>query len=176
MLNTAIWATILHGVSFQSLGVTITVSDINQKKFTLAHNMGGSVIEIDIWRVVAVTLEKNVAIVVMLTYRVVALSFSSARNMGRAIMIIHIMKGSNLETSYNFAYLFHQSCGAPQPPQPSLFVTYQKTLCSIFSCIVHVFQRRTVLLTTLHCKYLNLYEDLSTQLSSSSTCYKFQYS
>ena len=36
------------------------------------------------WRVVAVTLEKKVAIVVIFTYRVVALSFSSARNVGRA--------------------------------------------------------------------------------------------
>ena len=36
------------------------------------------------WRVVAVTLEKKVAMVVIFTYRVVALSFSSARNVGRA--------------------------------------------------------------------------------------------
>ena len=43
-------------------------------------------IEIDIWRVVAVTLEKNVAIVVMFTYLVVALSFSSSRISGRAVV------------------------------------------------------------------------------------------
>ena len=42
--------------------------------------------DVDIWRVVAVTLEKKVAIVVMFTYRVVALSFSSAKNVGRTKM------------------------------------------------------------------------------------------
>ena len=35
-------------------------------------------------RVVAVTLEKKVAMVVILTYRMVALSFSSARKVGKA--------------------------------------------------------------------------------------------
>ena len=34
------------------------------------------------------TLEKNVAIVVILTYRVVALSFSSARKVGKAMRVL----------------------------------------------------------------------------------------
>ena len=63
---------------------TLNTREMNQKKFTAFHRVEW-VIEIDIWRVVAVTLEKNVAIVVMFTYRVVALSFSSARNVGRAM-------------------------------------------------------------------------------------------
>ena len=62
---------------------TLNTSDRNQKKFTIFSKPEG-LSEIDIWRVVAVTLEKNVAIVVIFTYRVVALSFSSARNCGRA--------------------------------------------------------------------------------------------
>ena len=37
------------------------------------------------------TLEKNVAIVVMLTYLVVALSFSSARNVGKAIKQVRLL-------------------------------------------------------------------------------------
>ena len=62
---------------------TLNTSDRNQKKFTTFSRSEG-LSEIDICRVVAVTLEKNVAIVVIFTYRVVALSFSSARNCGRA--------------------------------------------------------------------------------------------
>ena len=64
---------------------TLNTSDRNQKKFTIFSKPEG-LSEIDIWRVVAVTLEKNVAIVVMFKYPVVALSFSSARNCGRAII------------------------------------------------------------------------------------------
>ena len=64
---------------------TLNTSDRNQKKFTTFSRSEG-LSEIDICRVVAVTLEKNVAIVVIFTYRVVALSFSSARNCGRAII------------------------------------------------------------------------------------------
>ena len=63
---------------------TLNTSEMNQKKFTAFHRVEW-VMDIDIWSVVAVTLEKNVAIVVMFTYRVVALSFSSARNVGRAM-------------------------------------------------------------------------------------------
>ena len=63
---------------------TLNTSDINQNKFTTSHTVLPAFIDKDVWRVVAVTLEKNVAIVVMLTYRVVALSFSSARNIGSA--------------------------------------------------------------------------------------------
>ena len=62
---------------------TLNTKDKNQKKLTTAPNgvpESGS----ENWRVVAVTLEKKVAIVVMFTYRVVALSFSSARTAGRA--------------------------------------------------------------------------------------------
>ena len=47
-------------------------------------------IEIDIWRVVAVTLEKNVAIVVMFTYLNVVLSFSSTRNVGSARYALYV--------------------------------------------------------------------------------------
>ena len=64
---------------------TLNTSDMNQKRFTMSHRLDWMGAEIVIWRVVAVTLEKNVAIVVMFRYRVVALSFSSARNVGRAM-------------------------------------------------------------------------------------------
>ena len=70
---------------------TLNTRDINQKKFTTFHRED-CVKEIDICRVVAVTLEKNVAIVVMFTYRVVALSFSSARNIGRAVVPLSMSK------------------------------------------------------------------------------------
>ena len=63
---------------------TLKTSDRNQKRLTTLPNgvfESGS----ENWRVVAVTLEKKVAIVVILTYRVVTLSFSSARNNGSAI-------------------------------------------------------------------------------------------
>ena len=63
---------------------TLNTSDMNQNKFTTSHTALPAFTDKDIWRAVAVTLEKNVAIVVMLTYRVVALSFSSARNIGSA--------------------------------------------------------------------------------------------
>ena len=62
---------------------TLKTNDKNQKKFTVPPNdvlESGS----ENWRVVAVTLEKKVAIAVILTYLVVALSFSSARNVGKA--------------------------------------------------------------------------------------------
>ena len=62
---------------------TLKTSDRNQKKLTTLPNgvfESGS----ENWRVVAVTLEKNVAMVVIFTYRVVSLSFSSARNDGKA--------------------------------------------------------------------------------------------
>ena len=62
---------------------TLKTNDKNQNKLTTLPNgvfESGS----EYWRVVAVTLEKKVAIVVIFTYRVVALSFSSARNAGRA--------------------------------------------------------------------------------------------
>ena len=67
---------------------TLNTSDRNQKKFTTFSRSEG-LSEIDICRVVAVTLEKNVAIVVIFTYRVVALSFSSARNCGRATIQLY---------------------------------------------------------------------------------------
>ena len=70
---------------------TLNTSDMNQKKFTAFHR-DDCVKEIDICRVVAVTLEKNVAIVVMFTYRVVALSFSSARNIGRSVVPLSMSK------------------------------------------------------------------------------------
>ena len=62
---------------------TLNINERNQKKFTTLPNV---VLEVgnENWSVVAVTLEKKVAIVVILTYRIVALSFSSARNAGRA--------------------------------------------------------------------------------------------
>ena len=63
---------------------TLNTSDMNQNKFTTSHTALPAFIDKDVWRPVAVTLEKNVAIVVMLRYRVVALSFSSARNIGSA--------------------------------------------------------------------------------------------
>lgn len=65
---------------------TLKTREINQKKFTIFHNWELWAMDVDIWRVVAVTLEKKVAIVVMFTYRVVALSFSSAKNVGRTKM------------------------------------------------------------------------------------------
>ena len=63
---------------------TLKTSDRNQKRLTTLPNgvfESGS----ENWRVVAVTLEKKVAIVVIFTYRVAALSFSSARKVGSAI-------------------------------------------------------------------------------------------
>ena len=63
---------------------TLNTSDMNQNKFTTFHTVLPAFMVKDVWRTVAVTLEKNVAIVVMLRYRVVALSFSSARNIGSA--------------------------------------------------------------------------------------------
>ena len=67
---------------------TLNTSDMNQNKFTTSHTALPAFIDKDVWRAVAVTLEKNVAIVVMLRYRAVALSFSSsfssARNIGSA--------------------------------------------------------------------------------------------
>ena len=57
---------------------------MNQNKFTTLHTVLPGFISKDVWRAVAVTLEKNVAIVVMLRYRVVSLSFSSVRNIGSA--------------------------------------------------------------------------------------------
>ena len=57
---------------------------MNQNKFTTSHTVLPAFMVKDVWRAVAVTLEKNVAIVVILTYRVVALSFSSERNIGSA--------------------------------------------------------------------------------------------
>ena len=62
---------------------TLKTNDKNQNKLTTLPNgvfESGS----ENWRVVAVTLEKKVAMVVIFTYRVVALSFSSARKAGRA--------------------------------------------------------------------------------------------
>ena len=62
---------------------TLKTNDRNQKKLTtLPNGVVESVSEN--WRVVVVTLEKKVAMVVIFTYRVVALSFSSARKVGRA--------------------------------------------------------------------------------------------
>ena len=58
---------------------------MSQNKFTTSHTVDLGFMVKDVWRVVAVTLEKNAAIVVILTYRVVTLSFSSARNNGSAI-------------------------------------------------------------------------------------------
>ena len=43
---------------------TLKISDTNQKKLTASLDFEGGY-DIDIWRVVAVTLEKNVAIVVI---------------------------------------------------------------------------------------------------------------
>ena len=63
---------------------TLNTSDMNQNKFTTSHTVLPAFMDKDVWRAVAVTLEKNVAIVVILRYRVVALSFSSARNIGSA--------------------------------------------------------------------------------------------
>ena len=62
---------------------TLNTSDINQNKLTTFHKGEFGSIDIEIWRVDAVTLEKNVAIVVILIYRVVAPSFSSERNIGK---------------------------------------------------------------------------------------------
>ena len=62
---------------------TLKTNDMNQKKLTMLPN-GVCESGRENWRVVAVTLEKNVAIVVILMYRVVALSFSSAKKVGRA--------------------------------------------------------------------------------------------
>ena len=62
---------------------TLKINDRNQKKLTTLPNgvfESGS----ENCRVVAVTLEKKVAIVVILVYRVVALSFSSESNVGTA--------------------------------------------------------------------------------------------
>ena len=56
---------------------TLKTNDMNQKKLTMLPN-GVCESGRENWRVVAVTLEKKVAIVVILMYRVVALSFSSA--------------------------------------------------------------------------------------------------
>ena len=64
---------------------TLNTSDMSQNKFTTSHTVDLGFIVKDVWRVVAVTLEKKAAIVVILTYRVVTLSFSSARNNGSAI-------------------------------------------------------------------------------------------
>lgn len=69
------------------------MSERNQKRFTIPPKAECDCV-MEIWRVVAVTLEKKVAMVVMLTYRVVAASisvalwrifrsFSSARNEGK---------------------------------------------------------------------------------------------
>ena len=63
---------------------TLNTSDMNQNKFTASHTALPAFMDKDVWRAVTVTLEKNVAIVVMLRYRVVTLSFSSARNIGSA--------------------------------------------------------------------------------------------
>lgn len=63
---------------------TLNTSDINQKKFTDAAS-DEPVFCNEYWRVVAVTLEKNVAMVVMFIYRVVALSFSSVSMNGNAM-------------------------------------------------------------------------------------------
>ena len=63
---------------------TLNTSDMNQNKFTTSHTVLPAFMDKDVWRAVAVTLEKNVAIVVMLRYRVATLSFSSARNIGSA--------------------------------------------------------------------------------------------
>ena len=60
---------------------------MNQNKFTTSHTALPAFMDKDVWRAVAVTLEKNVAIVVMLTYRVVALSFSSATKVGKAKIV-----------------------------------------------------------------------------------------
>ena len=93
---------------------TLNTSDMNQKKFTMSHRLDWMGAEIVIWRVVAVTLEKNVAIVVMLTYRVVALSFSSIRNIGRAMN--HTML-QLLNIKCNVKYLFRQNCAIRLSPQ-----------------------------------------------------------
>lgn len=64
---------------------TLKTRDRNQKKFTSPRKAGSVFISAYVnCSVVAVTLEKNVAIVVMLTYRIVSLSFSSARKVGNA--------------------------------------------------------------------------------------------
>lgn len=66
---------------------TLNTSDNNQKRLTTPlRELDGtaSVSAYVNWSVVAVTLEKNVAIVVKLTYRVVSLSIWSTRNFGRA--------------------------------------------------------------------------------------------
>ena len=62
---------------------TLKTNDRNQKKLTTLPNMV-SEFGSENCRVVAVTLEKKVAMVVILTYRMVALSFSSARKVGKA--------------------------------------------------------------------------------------------
>ena len=62
---------------------TLKTREMNQKKLT-SPPRGVSEYGNENWSAVAVTLEKNVAIVVMFMYRVVALSFSSATNMGKA--------------------------------------------------------------------------------------------
>lgn len=63
---------------------TLKTSDRNHSRFITANNLDSDIAEYEIWSVVAVTLEKNVAIVVMLAYCVVSRSFSSARKDGRA--------------------------------------------------------------------------------------------
>lgn len=67
--------------------VTLKTSERNQKKLTIplsgSDDSSSSLLKVN-WSVVAVTLEKNVAIVVMLTNRVVSRSFSFAKKVGKA--------------------------------------------------------------------------------------------
>ena len=98
---------------------TLNTSEMNQNKFTTFHRAGGLEIEIDICSVVAVTLEKNVAIVVMLTYRVVALYFSSATKVGKAMIVLSDFlqeNNGNIRT-----YPFPQKCAVLLRPHSSLF-------------------------------------------------------
>lgn len=64
---------------------TLNTSEMNQNRLTIPPKGELPCVYVNC-RVVAVTLEKKVAIVVILTYRVVALSFSSDMNFGKAIL------------------------------------------------------------------------------------------
>lgn len=69
---------------------TLKTSETNQKRLTIprrnSEDSSFSLLKVNC-KVVAVTLEKKVAIVVMLTNRVVSRSISSTRKEGRAVSL-----------------------------------------------------------------------------------------
>lgn len=71
---------------------TLKTSDTNQKRFTKSPSLDGTCWSTENWSVVAVTLEKNVAIVVRFRYRVVAFASPSATKLGKtAEMCVHYL-------------------------------------------------------------------------------------